>query len=164
MAAHVRLKNEFTEDEKCHNLMTWLKWPLGSFKDPHTSLVLVSSCTGLQLWRFTKQRLLRSHVMAYIIISFSDVYQKFRRNGHAELTIEQVKHFKDTAFLAHLSRRLTRWAYRMGLEPASVRMCVHLCMRPCVRPHFQTGISPRPAGRLQPNFIWSIIGVGERLH
>ena len=33
------------------------------------------------------------------------------------------------AFLAHLSRRLTRWAYRMGLEPASVRAC----MRPCVR-------------------------------
>ena len=59
-------------------------------------------------------------------------------------------------FLAHLSRRLTRWAYRMGLEPASVRACV--------RPHFQTWISPRPAGRLQPNFIWSIIGVGERLH
>ena len=24
MAAHARLKNEFTEDEKCHNLMTWL--------------------------------------------------------------------------------------------------------------------------------------------
>ena len=31
--------------------------------------------------------------------------------------------------LAHLSRRLTRWAYRMGLEPSSVRPCV----RPCVR-------------------------------
>ena len=26
-------------------------------------------------------------------------------------------------FLAHLSRRLTKWAYRMGLEPASVRPC-----------------------------------------
>ena len=26
--------------------------------------------------------------------------------------------------LAHLSRRLTRWADRMGLEPASVRACV----------------------------------------
>ena len=63
-------------------------------------------------------------------------------------------------FLAHLSRRLTRWAYRMGLEPASVRPCV----RASVRPHFQTWISPRPAGRLQSNFIWSIIGVGERLH
>ena len=63
-------------------------------------------------------------------------------------------------FLAHLSRRLTRWAYRMGLEPA----CVRACVRPCVHPHFQTWISPRPAGRLQPNFIWSIIGVGERLH
>ena len=24
MAAHARLKNEFTEDEKCHNLMIWL--------------------------------------------------------------------------------------------------------------------------------------------
>ena len=24
MAVHVRLKNEFTEDEKCHNLMSWL--------------------------------------------------------------------------------------------------------------------------------------------
>ena len=25
MAAHVCLKNEFTEDGKCHNLMRWLK-------------------------------------------------------------------------------------------------------------------------------------------
>ena len=31
-------------------------------------------------------------------------------------------------FLAHLSRRLTRWAYRMGLEPASVRPCVRACV------------------------------------
>ena len=31
-------------------------------------------------------------------------------------------------FLAHLSRRLTRWAYRMGLEPASVRPCVRVCV------------------------------------
>ena len=26
MAAQERLKNEFTEDEKCHNLMRWLIW------------------------------------------------------------------------------------------------------------------------------------------
>ena len=32
----------------------------------------------------------------------------------------------DRMLLAHLSRRLTRWAYRMGLEPAS-------SVRPCVR-------------------------------
>ena len=25
MAAHARLKNEFTEDKKCHNLIRWLK-------------------------------------------------------------------------------------------------------------------------------------------
>ena len=30
-------------------------------------------------------------------------------------------------FLAHLSRRLTRWAYRIGLEPASVCPCVCVC-------------------------------------
>ena len=26
MAAHARLKNEFMEDEKCHNLMSWLNY------------------------------------------------------------------------------------------------------------------------------------------
>ena len=56
----------------------------------------------------------------------------------------------------------------MGLEPASVRPsvrpCVRASVRASVRPHFQSWISPRPAGRLQSNFIWSIIGVGERLH
>ena len=26
MAAHARLKNEFTEDEKYHNLMAWVIW------------------------------------------------------------------------------------------------------------------------------------------
>ena len=26
MAAHVRLMNEFTEDEKYHNLMSWLNF------------------------------------------------------------------------------------------------------------------------------------------
>ena len=35
---------------------------------------------------------------------------------------QQQQHFK--CILAHLSRRLTRWAYRMGLEPASVRPSV----------------------------------------
>ena len=38
------------------------------------------------------------------------------------IKINQITH-KQIAkhFLAHLSRRLTRWAYRMGLEPAFVR-------------------------------------------
>ena len=34
-------------------------------------------------------------------------------------------------FLAHLSRRLARWAYRIGVEPASVCACVCVCA--CVR-------------------------------
>ena len=28
MAAHVHLKNKFTEDEKYHNLMSWLKYSI----------------------------------------------------------------------------------------------------------------------------------------
>ena len=28
MTANTYSKNEFTEDEKYHNLMSWLKWPL----------------------------------------------------------------------------------------------------------------------------------------
>ena len=35
---------------------------------------------------------------------------------------------------------------------------------PSVHPHFQTWISLRLAGWLKSNFIWSIIGMGERLH
>ena len=58
--------------------------------------------------------------------------------------------------LAHLSRRLTRWADKIGLEPESV------C--PSVRYLIQTWISLRPGVWLQPNFIWSIIRVGESLH
>ena len=35
MAAHARLKNEFTEEEKCHNLMRWLNC---SFRDINLKL------------------------------------------------------------------------------------------------------------------------------
>ena len=46
MALHVCLKNEFTEDEKCHNLMTWLNfnwkedylWTI--FEPPHEIMAL----------------------------------------------------------------------------------------------------------------------------
>ena len=41
MAAHARLKKEFTEDEKCHNLMRWLKRFL-SFHWSHESQTYVN--------------------------------------------------------------------------------------------------------------------------
>ena len=43
----------------------------------------------------------------------------------------------------------------MGLEPGSVRASVQT---------FKQEISLRPAGPFKSNFIWSIIGVRERLH
>ena len=39
-----------------------------------------------------------------------------------------------------------------------------LCVSQSVCPHFKTFTSLRPVDRLQPNFIRSIIGDGERLH
>ena len=62
-------------------------------------------------------------------------------------------------FLAHLSRRLTRWAY-------SIPMVRHPSSSVVVRrrPHFQTWISLKPVGQSWSNFMCSITGVGERLH
>ena len=58
--------------------------------------------------------------------------------------------------LAHLSRRLTRWAYS-----------IPMFRRPSVvvrRPHFQTLISLKPDGQSWSKFMCSITGVGERLY
>ena len=68
----------------------------------------------------------------------------------------------EIVFLAHLSRRLTRWAYSIPMvlrpsvvvRPSSVRC----------RPRFQTWISLKLVGQSWSNFIRSITGVGERLH
>ena len=57
MTAHARLKNEFTEDEKCHNLMSWLKscipffrpLPRGQFQ----ALLMWFSTLTLVHWRRT---------------------------------------------------------------------------------------------------------------
>ena len=65
--------------------------------------------------------------------------------------------FVNLPFLAHLSRRLTRWAYSIAMvrRPSVVRRR---------RPHFQTCICLKPAGQPRSNFMCSITGVGERLH
>ena len=61
-------------------------------------------------------------------------------------------------FLAHLNRKLIRWAY-----------CILMVCRPSVvvvrrRPHFQTWISLTPVGQSWLNFMCGITGEGERLH
>ena len=62
-----------------------------------------------------------------------------------------------STFLAHLSQRLTRWAY-------SIPMVRLLSVVVVCHPHFQTWISLRPVGQSWSNFMCSITGVGERLH
>ena len=50
------------------------------------------------------------------------------RNKIMSIAVKSVLHRRSYmsvhVLLAHLSRRLTRWAYRMGFEPASVRLCI----------------------------------------
>ena len=55
-------------------------------------------------------------------------------------------------FLAHLSRRLTRWAYSIPMVRRPSVVC---------HPHFQTWISVKPVGQSWSNFMCSITGVGE---
>ena len=57
--------------------------------------------------------------------------------------------------LAHLSRRLTRWAYSIPMIRRSYVVR---------RPHFQTWISLKPVGQSWSNFLCSITRVGERVH
>ena len=47
-------------------------------------------------------------------------------------------------FLAHLSRRLTRWAYRMGLKPASVRASMRASMRASTLSNMNISETSRP--------------------
>ena len=61
------------------------------------------------------------------------------------------------SLLAHLTQRLTRWAYSIPMvrRPSIIRRR---------RPHFQPWISLKPVGQSWSNFMCSITGVGERLH
>ena len=57
-----------------------------------------------------------------------------------------------STFLAHLSRRLTRWAYS-----------IPMVRRPSVRrrPHFQTWISLKPIGQCWSNYMCTSLGWGK---
>ena len=68
--------------------------------------------------------------------------------------------------LAHLSRRLTRWAYSIPMvrRPSVVRRLSSSVVVRRRRPYFQTWISLKPVGQSWLNFMCSIVGMGERLH
>ena len=46
MAAHARLKNEFMEDEKCHNLMRWLNYIISMPLQDHNSIISLQCDSG----------------------------------------------------------------------------------------------------------------------
>ena len=87
----------------------------------------------------------------------------------AEIHQKFIKNYGITSvLLAHLSRRLTRWAYSIPMvrRPSVVRRRRPSSSSVVVvrRPHFQTWISLKPVGQSWSNFMCSITGVGERLH
>ena len=61
--------------------------------------------------------------------------------------------------LAHLSRRLTRWAYSI---PMVRRPSVVVVLVVRHRPHFQTWISLKPVGQFWSDFMCGITGVGGK--
>ena len=68
MAAHARLKNEFTEDEKYHNLMTWLKFAFIMATYVSNFFFLFESLTRTYRCKY----LLDASGMVYVILTFSD--------------------------------------------------------------------------------------------
>ena len=48
-------------------------------------------------------------------------------------------------------------AHRLALAPASVVVVVIVVVN-----HFQTSSPPKPVGQSKPNFMWSLLGKGER--
>ena len=73
MAAHARLKNEFTEDEKCHNLMSWL------------ILLLANALSSLKWMDYITDHLSRFYNFYKPIIRFFALYKTL------ELDIDNVK-------------------------------------------------------------------------
>ena len=61
-------------------------------------------------------------------------------------------------FFSSPEPKALRQAYRIPMDPASVRR------RPSssVRSHFQTSSPLKPLGQSKPNFMWSLLGKGER--
>ena len=58
MAAHVLLKNEFTEDQKYHNLVSWLNWIFSALKGMLRSLIVDQAkfltCSRFNTWFNTR--------------------------------------------------------------------------------------------------------------
>ena len=119
----------------------------------HTLILLVLSCRG-----------------SYVIFCFENSHYALPVRSIILLKLELVtlplmislSWVRFVHLLAHLSRRLTRWAYSIPM----VRRTSVVVVRPSVRrrPHFQTWISLKPVGQSWSNFMCSITGMGERLH
>ena len=91
MAAHARLKNEFTEDGKCHNLVSWLIvfmiWPR-SARVAERRLVL-SADHGVSGSNPTGGEILSKPNLRFI--SQSDSCSPFSRPGMTEMLLNYVK-------------------------------------------------------------------------
>ena len=65
----------------------------------------------------------------------------------------------DVAVFSSPEPKAHRLAYRIPMDPASV---VRRRRRPSDRSHFQTSSPLKPLGQSKPNFMWSLLGKGER--
>ena len=94
--------------------------------------------------RMFRQKLLKTCIF-FLLLAFCRQTNKKRKRLHRTESLQMFnvsftllayceilqylwRFINSFGILAHRSRRLTRWAYRMGLEPASVRASVRACV------------------------------------
>ena len=74
MAAHARLNNEFTEDEKCHNPMSWLIHVYENYDSDVENNPVIRQHAELVFET-------RKHLRAKVTLRFQRKYSKMGENG-----------------------------------------------------------------------------------
>ena len=143
-AAHVRFK-EFTEDEKYHNLMRWLK--IGYF-------------SGIQALRSVLNPFSVNNRKNMFVIKETSgrvCYLRLKEfEGSSKLPAPSVDENTGTN-KSSPEPKAHWWAYSIGRPLSSLGMCV------CVfGQHFQMCSPLKPLGWMKPNFMWRLLGMGER--
>ena len=142
MAMHARLKNEFTEDEKCHNLMTWLISGLGgwySYRMSKSALNMVTKNLSIELGRGKKKVICVSLHPGTVDTALSRPYHKNVKNlfsteesvGRLLEVIDSLQLEDSGKFFTYDKELMPFWAVIM--PRTSKKVSGYLCVRPCVR-------------------------------
>ena len=140
--------------------VTWSRWPPHPYMVKTLQKILFSRTGGRfpRTWYVASgtpahHSLFKRWPRSYLALFYGKV--KFGNFGFS------IGINENHGFLAHLSRRLTRWAYSIPVEPASVRQCVCVCVCVSVCQHFPTWISPQQCAKRNQILTEALFGWGK---